>query len=272
MLSCRDCREDIMERDLEHHREELCKLRQASCVHCNAEFSYQNLKSHVNDCPDASFPCEGAGYGCDFKGNRKSLEEHLSTCPLYKLGPLLKGQKTRLEEHEVALKQLRQKNTVLEDLLANLADILSIEPNNTSSASSRTAQPESAPFDSTAGHLLSLHDSLREEVSRVSTALIDLDAKASMMVMNESLRNRDEMALINAALNSMRMQLHWLMSAKLQNQQRASMVETQASSYNGGPSFLRRGVSSSVGIREEMAPAGRSIRRSSDLSRQETKL
>ena len=272
MLSCRDCREDIMERDLEDHREKSCKLRQAVCVHCNSEVLYHDLESHIDYCPDASLPCAGAPYGCDFKGKRESLEEHLVVCPLNKLGPFLKDQKNRLEDHEAALKHLRQKNYIMEASLANLTDVLSIDPINTTSPSSLTAHFGSAPFDSTADHLLSLHESLREEVTRVSSALVELDAKANMMVMNESLRNKEEMAHTNAALSNVRMQLHWLMSAKLQSQQRANIVEVQSSSRNDGPSMIRQDVGSSAGGQEETALTRRSIRRSSDSTRQETKL
>ncbi|MCJ1236557.1 hypothetical protein MMC14_004538 [Varicellaria rhodocarpa] len=272
MLLCRDCREDIMERDLEDHREKSCKSRQAVCSHCNSEVLYQDLQTHISQCPDASLSCEAAPYGCDFKGKREILNEHLLTCPLNKLGPFLKDQKTRLEDHEVALKHLRQKNSIMEASLVTLTDVLSIDIVNTSTPSSSTAESGSAPFDSTADHLLSLHESLRAEVERVSSAITELDAKANMMVMNESLRNKEEMAHTNAALGNVRIQLHWLMNAKLQSQQRTSMVETQTSSRNAGPSMLGRGIGSPADMEGETLLAGRPIRKSSDSMRQETKL
>jgi hypothetical protein len=43
-------------------------------------------------------------------------------------------------------------------------------------------------------YLLSLHEALREEVAGLSLALTDLDGRASMAVMNESHRIKEDMA------------------------------------------------------------------------------
>ncbi|KAF2003254.1 TRAF-type zinc finger protein, partial [Amniculicola lignicola CBS 123094] len=82
--------------------------------------------------------------------------------------------------------------------------------------------PTQPPFDSQVHHLLTLHDSLRDEVSRITNALTDLEGRTNMMVINESQRNKDEMLHMNAAVNSMRVQLHWLMSATLQQRTSSS--------------------------------------------------
>ena len=84
------------------------------------------------------------------------------------------------------------------------------------------------PFDSQIHHLLTLHDSLREEVSRITNALTELDGRTNMMVINESQRVKDEMLHTNAAINSMRMQLHWLMSATLHQRNSAASSTARA--------------------------------------------
>ena len=76
-----------------------------------------------------------------------------------------------------------------------------------------------APYVSPAHHLLSLHENLREEMSRISTALSELDARHSMSAMNESLRSREEMSYLGAQVGGLQRQVHWLTSAQLQRQQ-----------------------------------------------------
>ena len=87
------------------------------------------------------------------------------------------------------------------------------------------------------------------------------------MVMNESLRAKEDMAHMNAAVGSLRVQLHWLMSARLQNQQRAAMVRTQSPGEGAGvrTETAEGGSSSALGMRGP-------VRRLSDSTRQETKL
>ena len=270
MLSCRDCRQDIMERDLEHHREKLCDRRKASCPHCKEEMLRQNIEEHINSCPDATFPCDAAPYGCDFTANRESLEQHLTTCPLHKLSPFLIQQKTSLEAHELALKHLTHKNSLMQHSLTNMQEILSTDLVNVSPTSGRRLG--SAPFDSTAAHLLSLHESLRTEVERVSSAVAELDARANVMMMNESLRNKEDMAHTNAALSNVRMQLHWLMSAKLQSQQRAGIVHSHSSPGEAGPSQSRERTGGTTGTRGATNVLPQPVRRLSDSTRQDTKL
>ncbi|KAL9114552.1 MAG: hypothetical protein Q9187_007464 [Circinaria calcarea] len=271
MLSCRDCRQDIMERDLDYHREKLCEQRKASCPHCKQEMLRQGIDEHINHCPDATFPCDAAPYGCDFIAKRELLNQHLATCPLHKLSPFLIKQKASLEAHDLALQHLTRKNTLMQQSLANIQEVLSTDLVNMSSPSGRPV--ESAPFDSTAAHLLSLHESLRTEVERVSSAVSELDARANVMMMNESLRNKKDVAHTNAALSNVRMQLHWLMSAKLQSQQRAGIIHSHGSSSEAASSEPSdRTGGGTAAARGATNLPGQPVRMPSDSTRQDTKL
>lgn len=179
--------------------------------------------------------------------------------------PLLKIQNDRLEAHESALRHLRHKNSILETSYATIQDNLNSSANLLGAPLSPAPTMDLGPFDSTSHHLLCLHESLREEVTRFSDAVREADAKASMLVMNESLRVKEDFAHTNAAIGGMRMQLHWLMSARLQNQQRVAMVRAQTSGHD-----LTAGTSSAEADIGEGPVA--STRRLSDTTRQETKL
>ncbi|MCJ1252312.1 hypothetical protein MMC24_000117 [Lignoscripta atroalba] len=278
LVACEDCQEEYMERDLQDHRSKQCNRRETSCPNCSTQLLYRELEGHLNLCPEATFPCTAALYGCDFISKREPLDQHQATCPIRKLVPFLEIQKLRLEDHEATLQHIRRKNSLLETSFANIQEVLgsstSLDDPPPSSLSISTAP---APFDSTAAHLISLHESLREEVERVKAAVSELDAKASMMVMNESLRIKEDMAHMNAALSNTRMQVQWLMSSRLQNQQRAAMNRTQ-SSGEGGVSVLVGAASSSSaagtgsGTGTGTAMLGQPVRRLSDSTRQETKL
>jgi hypothetical protein len=262
VVRCQDCRYSFLERDIEYHRTTQCTQRKVQCPDCEMEVPRIKLEKHIDHCPEAIFPCTAASYGCDFISKRTILDRHLPTCALAKLVPFLKIQNERLEAHEAALKHLQHKNSILETSFASIQDTLGPSGSLVNAPSVSGDGSDTAPFDSTAHHLLCLHESLRDEVGRVSTVVSDLDAKASMMVINESLRIKEDLTHTNAAIGGMRMQLHWLMSARVQNQQRVAMGRTPSSgeATMAGPSTGASG------------PGILPVRRLSDSTRQETKL
>lgn len=265
LVQCGDCKMCFLEMERESHREYHCQAGKVSCPACKAQVLRRDLEGHTESCSEAEFPCGAAQYGCDFSASPGVLLEHSKTCPLVKIVPFLKMQNERLEAHEAALKHLRHKNSILETTFSAIQETLNPSNNLIDVPSSSTTGSDTGPFDSTAHHLLSLHESLREEVNRVSDAVSQVDARASMMVMSESLRAKEDMSHANAAIAGMRMQLHWLISARLQNQQRVGMVSAQSSGNGLGSSSgdNAAGPSGSVEL---------PIRRLSDSNRQDPKL
>lgn len=238
-VHCQYCDEKRFVFDIESHEDTECVLRKSPCVHCKNEVLHLDIKTHMESCPDATIPCTAAPYGCDFTAKRGAISEHIATCPLAKLAPVLKLQNERLAAHETYIKHLRLKNSLLETSFATIQETLnptsdlfdSSEP--LFSAYLDRANNNNSPFEST-NHLLSLHDSLREEVDRVSAALSELDAKASQMVLNETLRTKAEFAHMNGVVGGMRMQLHRLMQTRLQKQAQKSVA--RATSFAGSSS------------------------------------
>jgi len=280
-VNCHDCSEAMMEKDIERHQLEQCRGI-ISCPHCNSNSMRCDLPDHVENCPEALLPCSASAYGCTHLSKRTGLDQHLTSCPLAKLGPFLQAQKERLDEHEAALKIYQHRNEILESAMSSIqatlgtgaamgstlldtslaASPISLLSLSQPTATATSAASDNPPFDSATHHLLSLHESLREEVDRVSTALSELDAKTSMMLMNESLRAKEDMAHTNAAVNAIRMQLHWLISARLQTQTRGS----NGAPVGGSSGSPRGGLGGATG-----SPA-LPVRRMSDAMRQETKL
>ena len=134
--------------------------------------------------------------------------------------------------------------------------------------------PTQPPFDSNIHHLLTLHESLRDEVSRIANAITDLEGRTSMMIINENQRVKDEMLHANAAIHSIRAQVLWLMSARLQ--QRTSSSSSSAAGRSGGGSSSTgtngSGASTQGGGTRGSGTLQLPMRRLSDSTRQDTKL
>ncbi|KAI9703856.1 MAG: hypothetical protein M1836_007628 [Candelina mexicana] len=284
-VSCTDCNMDLMEKDLEVHQFVHCKQRKLQCPDCGSEITRREVLAHSLGCLEAIRPCTGVLYGCTYQSKRAELDEHLKTCSLAALAPFLKAQNDRLSLQEASIEHLRRKNDILEGGLSSVQAALNSSNEQVSSALFSSAQPtasasptsphttapaETPAFDSATHYLLLLHESLREEVGRVSTAVSDLDAKSSMMIINEGLRMKDDMAHTTAAINSLRMQMHWLVSSRLHGQPRPA-----GGPSFGGPSNAQRPVvapSNSTGWNTNSlgAPAPEPIRRSSSSNTSST--
>lgn len=90
--------------------------------------------------------------------------------------------------------------------------------------------PEATSISQTQQHLLALHESLRgnvttleRDISAMSNAISDLDARTSMQLMNETLRIKEDLAHTNAALFSTRAQVQWLLNRERVGQQQQAM-------------------------------------------------
>lgn len=217
------------------------------------------------------------------------------------MAPHFREQQARIERNEARMEPLARKVGILEDGLASITNMLypangndssfpvtdPLDPNetdNTFAASTpdfrlppasfppashgNDSTPAQPPFDSQVHHLLTLHDSLREEVTRIANTLTEVEGRTSMMVYNESQRSKDELLHANAAINSMRMQVHWLMSAHL-HKRSTSASSTTTRTASVGSSSAPQGTSTRSG------PSGTlqgPFRRLSDSNRQDTKL
>ncbi|KAM3424675.1 hypothetical protein BST61_g6662 [Cercospora zeina] len=98
------------------------------------------------------------------------------------------------------------------------------------------------PYASPLHHLLSMHESLRDEMSRINTALSEVDGRHQMQTLNENLRTREEISYLTAQVAGLSRQVHWLTSAQLQRQTRSG---TPGSSGEAGSS-VGAAISSAV--------------------------
>lgn len=183
------------------------------------------------------------------------------------MAPSLEAQKARLDGHEAALKQLQRQNSTYRISIANMQEILGLDE------SSDANTP--AGRSSSGTHLLALHETLRGEVNRVSNAIEALDAKTSMMILNEAIRHKDDIAQTNGALSNVRMQLQWLISSRspVQTVGRGRMaVNRPQAPGEAGPSVPREVSDTGSGPSRGPGGLGQSVSSLSDSARQEPKL
>ena len=269
-----------------------------SCTLCAMHVLRLDLKDHVNnDCPKHVISCQGAIVGCTFRAARADVLPHEKTCTMATMAPHLREQQARLERHEARMEPLMRKIGLLEDGFANITSMLypatsndasfpvtdPLDPNTTDpTPGHNVAQSSSAPvtpgadgvpaqppFDSQVHHLLTLHDSLREEVSRISNAMTDLEGRANMLVFGESQRVNEEMLRTNAVISNMRVHIQWLMSSHLR------FTGSSSARTAGSTSATTSGSSVAQGSSTRPGPNGSfqmPLRRLSDSNRQDTKL
>ncbi|KAH3918127.1 hypothetical protein HBI56_144830 [Parastagonospora nodorum] len=301
-VNCDDCHTSLMKKDLEEHQRNSCANRLTSCSLCAVEVLRLDLKNHVNrDCPKHIISCQGAIVGCPFRDERADVLHHEKACAMATMAPHFREQQARIERNEARMEPLIRKVGVLEDGLTNITNMLypansndasfpvtdPLDPNDAEAPTDFNLPPASfppvtqdnensqaqPPFDSQVHHLLTLHDSLREEVSRITNAMTELEGRANMMVFNESTRVKEEMLRTNTAINSMRMQLHWLMSSHLHNRSN-SAGSSSARTTGGTTTATSSGSNVTPGANVRPGPSGtmQSFRRLSDSTRQDTKL
>ncbi|KAJ5397982.1 Zinc finger RING-type [Penicillium cosmopolitanum] len=291
---CTRCEQDIMEQDYEEHDKELCPSLDTTCVDCGTTIPQRELKKHIETCAEVVSPCVASKYGCTAKIRRAEIATHEQSCPLVSIGPYFESQNTRLNSLELTMRHLQQRNEIFEDGLSNIRSTLleSARASEGHRGSGRAAtdgerdgQNQVDDFDDLTNssnvfssnattYLLSLHESLREEVSQMSHALTDLDARASMTIMNECLRIKEDMAHTNAAVNSVRMQVQWLMNPRLHNGARAGGMRTNTSTAGTESPRSQLTSTSAPGPSQAAGPSLGPLRprRPSDSGREGTKL
>lgn len=134
-------------------------------------------------------------------------------------------------------------------------------PNNTSND-----QADNNPYASPLHHLLSMHESLRAELSRTSAALAELDGRHSMQILNENLRMREDVAYLGAQVQGVGRQVQWLTSAQLQRFQPRGGREREREEEGGSSAGAGAGVEAAVravgeAVQGVRRPLGQGVRR-----------
>lgn len=157
-------------------------------------------------CDAALVACGAVGVGCPWAGRRGEAREHAAACAFTYLRPLL-------EEHAARLAALERDNAALRKKVDVLVPSWRAEERERS-------ESDSAALDDSTLQLLTEQERVRSELERVFAAIAELDVKQAMLTMHmsDNMRTREEVAMIGAAVNNLRSQLHGLQLLTLRRQ------------------------------------------------------
>lgn len=250
-----------------------CTVALSSCAFCQKLCVKAKLRGHADVCSEAIVACPAAAIGCRLRCKRGHLDEHIEQCPLAAVQPTLKLMNSRISEQDTALSALRHRSDFYEARFDAMHEVLDgslpIPPpvpargGNLPSLQANLAplsnqEGNTTQIDNATHQLLSMQESLREELGRVVDSVTELDARTSVTIINENLRLKEDISRMNGAIGAMRMQMQWLMSARMNFQSRGTVSASAPVGANHGA--------------ESIQGPGAGTRRSSDSSRQDTKL
>lgn len=243
-----ECGDLVLLDILERHKRLQCSSGVSTCSHCQQPVGPLDAETH--SC-EARKHCPGNDFGCDAFLDPQSLEEHLRRCTIAKIVPHLKAHVTnslaplrdelfRFQQRVKGLEEgidriLEAVDSRLQDsrnsrndevLLDTSLPAHSHSDQPTSSASSSSNTERSATESAEHRHLLALHEDLCTSVmelalnlGRLSCRVEEVDASNSMLTMNETLRLKEELSLVNNGLFSTRTQVQWLLNRERTGQQ-----------------------------------------------------
>ncbi|GME51149.1 TNF receptor-associated factor 2 [Neofusicoccum parvum] len=219
LVDCEACGESVMEINLDAHLLNSCIFRMTNCSDCGAEVVRRTMNSHRQEaCPKAIIDCPAQEFGCDHNCQREEMDEHKRGCTIARMLPMLQSMKTRQDDLEAENKQLHRQVSSLEQGLNALQAMVALPPGATAYEVSGAADLATPNQLADANHqdLIGQHEALRNEVSRLSNAIAEVEARTSMQLHSEVLRINTDMARTEAALGAMRSQQQWLINARLQ--------------------------------------------------------
>jgi hypothetical protein len=184
--------------------ESVCSQLSSPCQHCAVEFPRSDITSHESTCEEAIVACDAGSVGCPWSGRRREAPEHVVTCVFTYLRPLLQEHANRIAVLERENKSLRRR----------------IDMAMPTQSDSERSESNSGLLDDQTIQILTEQERVRSELERLFAAIAELDMKQSLltMQMSDNMRTREEVAMIGAAVNSLRSQLHHLQLLTLRQQ------------------------------------------------------
>jgi TNF receptor-associated factor 5 len=235
---CPDCSEALEQIGMEAHRQLACKERTKVCDHCGIEILRCNESQHETECPYVMQTCKWTEYGCQHEAKRKDLYLHADDCHFKSIGPMADYLKSEIKTLQNDVRNLTETNQLQERRIKFLEGGHKTSDRPMEFMDLALANmPESASTDTLdSGHdyLLSLLETQQSRLSHLSAEVSDLQGKNTMMLFNETLPIKNELAELRSTQQVTCMHVRWLMRFRMQeNQRRFGGTPEPASS--GGP-------------------------------------
>ncbi|TAQ89327.1 hypothetical protein B7494_g2306 [Chlorociboria aeruginascens] len=227
--TCPDCQERHQEIEMDDHRLHSCKERHGECNHCGAVILNCQKSRHLEECPSAVASCKWAEYGCQMKTRRKDLQFHDDECAFKTVGAIAEILKREISTLRSEIQTLTEKDKLQERRIKFLENGLKDTDRapvftdiSTQSISSLPGPADAEPPTSTTTqeYLLSLVESQESKIDQLSAGMTELEAKQTMMLFNETIPIKDQLAELRSSQSVVGMHVRWLMNFRLQENQR----------------------------------------------------
>ncbi len=229
------------------HRERDCKERHKACHHCANDILRCKEDIHLENCQYVPAQCKWAEYGCDFESRRKDLERHADVCAFKLVGPVAEMLKKEIHDLRSEVRTLTEKDQIQERRIKFLEGGLGGHRYNDRSLdysdlpgqalSGMSDSSHADPLDSGHEYLLSLVEAQETKVDRLSAGMTELEAKQTMMLFNETIQIKNELAEMRSSQQVLSMHVRWLLNFRRQeNQRRFGAGPSSAGGSDGGGS------------------------------------
>ncbi|KAG0651614.1 RING finger 84 [Hyphodiscus hymeniophilus] len=246
-VSCPDCNMIMQQLEMADHRERDCQERLKDCSHCGDVILRCKEDGHLEKCQYVPASCEWAEYGCDYESRRKDLAEHADVCAFKFVGPMATILKKEINNLRSEVRTLTEKDHIKErrikfleggfggqrdtDRPLDYADLPSQSLSNLADSS------HADPLDSGHEYLLSLVEAQETKVDRLSAGMTELEAKQTMMLFNETIQIKNELAEMRSSQQVLSMHVRWLLNFRRQeNQRRFGAGPSSGGGTDGGGS------------------------------------
>ncbi len=280
LATCPDCHESLFEMDMEAHRAKSCTQRISNCEECGVEILRIQSGQHEKECPEVEAACKWHIYGCEHNAKRRDLHMHAPECALKIMGPIVDKLQHTITDLRDEVKALTEKDKAKDrrirflesyknapsysDELLDLNNIPDSQLAAHSSAHSPVEAP--APYDSRDQYLLSLLETQERRVDQLSVGMTELEGKQTVMLFNETIPIKEQLAEMRSAQSVIACHVRWLMNLRLQ-ERRPGLGGTGTVGGGNGNSGGSPGASSDGGGGSPAQP-----RRLSDTRENITKL
>jgi len=265
-IACPDCGETHQEVVMSNHRETSCQERQKECQHCGAEILRCKQLQHEEECPDFIIPCMWAEYGCDYECKRGDLQFHRGDCNFRLIGPMADTLRKEIQTLRSDVRYLTDKEQLQERRIKFLeggqrGSYRQIDYSDLANQT-LTSLPDSTQIEptseSTNEYLLNLLGDQERRISQLSSALTELEGKQTMMLFNETVPIKNQIAELQSNQQMTSMHIRWFMNWRKEDQLR---LQQQQRRFGGGGGADSEGDGAGSSSDYSNAP-----RRSSDSS------
>lgn len=241
-VACPDCQEIHQEVAMFKHREESCEERQKECECCGTDILKCKQPQHEEECLEFVIPCTWTQYGCDYQCKRGELHLHKAECNFRLMGPMADTLRKEIQTLRADIRFLTDKEQLQERRIKFLEGDRR-DPYRHSSYEEWTSQalipsPDSAQVEplseSTNEYLLNLLGEQERRLSQLSSALTELEGKQTMMLFNETVPIKNQIAELQSNQQMTSMHIRWFMNWRKEDQLRLQQQQRRFGGGGGG--------------------------------------